>query len=694
MSIADKITSIENHLKDDYQSIANLGADLTNVDKNIENISSLLDGVYDVLPKTSFQEGTEVTIEGGLKGKIDFDDGKVGYGQASQESTQGYQLISLKDGTYTGNSGVTIKVENGKCTINGTPSASEVIPVQLKDNLSLTNGQTYTLYGFNDAANSNVAFRPRIDEGFFQVAFGTTNNVESKTYNGTSISVAYIGIRVGSGTTITNLVCKPMLISGNDTTKSYEQYSGGYASPSPNWEQEIKCVAGRNKLPTYEIKKFTASADAWCSLDGISNFYNQTNIAPSKVFCNLKANQTYTISVYQKANTNNVQLVDYTGAVLLTGLETQAKQYTPSTDIKVYPRLKVTSSNTETYCYIQLEQGSTAHPYLPYNTIQETIRGKNYLPNVETQTNVGVTIDYTNAIISINGTSTGSGSISMQEETLQAGTYTMCSKYISGSVNNAVQYIFKKKGASSNIGSFVWNDTNYQNNQKLTFTLDEETILETSIWIGGTSRVYTSFKTNVQLVKGTERDDNYEPYHTPRTYQFSLGDHKFYAIGDYKDYIWTDRSTKKWYIHKVINKVVFTGASSESWEFQSTYTGFFTHSYAVATGYSPAKSNYFINSEDTVWVDERFGFNSNGATLWIRDTSNFSSLSDFTTWLATHNLEIYYALATLTETEITGTLAEQLEEWWNGQSLDGTTIIESNGDLPMIIKVRALKGES
>ena len=142
------------------------------------------------------------------------------------------------------------------------------------------------------------------------------------------------------------------------------------------------------------------------------------------------------------------------------------------------------------------------------------------------------------------------------------------------------------------------------------------------------------------------------------------------------------------------NKVVFTGASSESWEFQSTYTGFFTHSYAVATGYSPAKSNYFINSEDTVWVDERFGFNSNGATLWIRDTSNFSSLSNFTTWLATHNLEIYYALATPTDTEITDeTLINQLNAWYNAHSLNGTTIVTSNGNLPMIIKVRGLKGE-
>ena len=62
MSIASEITSIGENLKKDYQAIANLGADLTNVDKNIENIAELLDGVYDNLPKTEYQEGTEINL--------------------------------------------------------------------------------------------------------------------------------------------------------------------------------------------------------------------------------------------------------------------------------------------------------------------------------------------------------------------------------------------------------------------------------------------------------------------------------------------------------------------------------------------------------------------------------------------------------------------------------------------------------
>ena len=43
--------------------------------------------------------------------------------------------------------------------------------------------------------------------------------------------------------------------------------------------------------------------------------------------------------------------------------------------------------------------------------------------------------------------------------------------------------------------------------------------------------------------------------------------------------------------------------------------------------------------------------------------------------------------------EITGTLKDQIKALYNSQSFTGTTIIEINGNLPLVIKCRALKGE-
>jgi hypothetical protein len=47
MSIADKITSIEGHLTADYEGLENLGADLTNVNKNKQKIRTCLNPKYD-----------------------------------------------------------------------------------------------------------------------------------------------------------------------------------------------------------------------------------------------------------------------------------------------------------------------------------------------------------------------------------------------------------------------------------------------------------------------------------------------------------------------------------------------------------------------------------------------------------------------------------------------------------------------
>ena len=74
---------------------------------------------------------------------------------------------------------------------------------------------------------------------------------------------------------------------------------------------------------------------------------------------------------------------------------------------------------------------------------------------------------------------------------------------------------------------------------------------------------------------------------------------------------------------------------------------------------------------------------------------DITNVNDFRTWLGTHNLDLHYVLATPTDTEITDiTLINQLEEIYNIMSINGTTKLVIDGDLPLIMKVRALKGES
>ena len=69
MSIATRIESISNHLENAYDELQGLGADLSNVNKNIENISMVLDDIYDSMPQVN-GEGTSLTLDNTRVGKI------------------------------------------------------------------------------------------------------------------------------------------------------------------------------------------------------------------------------------------------------------------------------------------------------------------------------------------------------------------------------------------------------------------------------------------------------------------------------------------------------------------------------------------------------------------------------------------------------------------------------------------------
>lgn len=82
MSIANEFDSTIENIKSDYEGLENLGADLTNVNKNIQNIRTCLDTIYDNLPKTT-GEGSNLSLTT-LKGRINTEAYK---GDTTQEGT-------------------------------------------------------------------------------------------------------------------------------------------------------------------------------------------------------------------------------------------------------------------------------------------------------------------------------------------------------------------------------------------------------------------------------------------------------------------------------------------------------------------------------------------------------------------------------------------------------------------------------
>ena len=215
--------------------------------------------------------------------------------------------------------------------------------------------------------------------------------------------------------------------------------------------------------------------------------------------------------------------------------------------------------------------------------------------------------------------------------------------------------------------------------------------------------ISTSDFTNVKIqVQEGSSATTYEPYITPITKTLALGDRKIYE----GDYLWIDTSTGKKYHHHKFSDITFTGASSESWDRSNTnVTGEyrFTNSSISSLVKKPADNNTPVSalcnrllpetSNHTFTQTQGFSVNASGVLNLFIASLKSESVANFKTWVASNNLNFVYQLNTETDEEITGTLAEQMQEIWDMMSITGTTIIETEGNLPIIVKVRSLKGE-
>lgn len=196
--------------------------------------------------------------------------------------------------------------------------------------------------------------------------------------------------------------------------------------------------------------------------------------------------------------------------------------------------------------------------------------------------------------------------------------------------------------------------------------------------------------TQIQIEAGST-PSSYEVYQSS-DYTLNLGSTKLYKIGSYQDYIY--KSGSEWYIQNNIAKVVFTGASDETWTGGSSNIYFF---HVVEGAYQPENrstkaailSDYYpvftYNQVASTTIDYGVALDSNNAGRFAIRNKDCANATDFKTWLASNNTTVYYPLATPTDTQITdSTLISQLEaihEWLTRYGYNATV----TGNLPLII---------
>lgn len=180
-----------------------------------------------------------------------------------------------------------------------------------------------------------------------------------------------------------------------------------------------------------------------------------------------------------------------------------------------------------------------------------------------------------------------------------------------------------------------------------------------------------------------------------QNYEISLGTIELCKINGYQDYI--HKNNGNWYIHKEIGKKVLDNTLTYS------YSNYFGAIIWTDSTIANVSNNTQVGalSNKALGISPLALLTSNGIA---QNNSNnrilvkFDGVSSYNTdalakqYFGSNNYTVYYILATPTETPIiNSTLISQLDAWYNAQSMDDTTYITVDGNLPMQLKLKALK---
>jgi hypothetical protein len=164
------------------------------------------------------------------------------YGKSVQRKTTGKNLLPNTATTQIFN-GVTFTVnEDGSITANGT--AAETNSFILATKLSFEAGKSYALSGCPEGGNGAFNLSIICPDGWVGhvETTGTPTNFVAKYSN-------YMArIYMNAGAVLSNVTFYPMIRSLSDfaSDSTYEPYTGGKPSPSPEYPQELKSVGNVN----------------------------------------------------------------------------------------------------------------------------------------------------------------------------------------------------------------------------------------------------------------------------------------------------------------------------------------------------------------------------------------------------------------------------------------------------------------
>lgn len=312
-------------------------------------------------------------------------------GSTKQATRSGKNLLNVTATSRTYSEGVTITVNKDKSiTISGTNTSTKTVFYRIADDLVLPAGD-YTLSNKNPSVNNNSGFIFYDDENNF-----LRTNISNATFTKDTTIKPYL--KVNAGVTVNNQTVYPMIIKGTyteETLPPYEQYG---ASPSSDYRSPIENVEGKNKFNKSNMTEATWDNGKTNTVTLLEDgrIQSTANYAQWAAKCidipNLKANTNYIISGKIVSSTAGNAMIIVKGYKNNTLSNIIYRQYATGTKFELsfnssdYEKIGISLNGnnstlgtiyTTIFDEIQLEEGTVATPYVPYNSLEIKDVGEN-----------------------------------------------------------------------------------------------------------------------------------------------------------------------------------------------------------------------------------------------------------------------------------------------------------------------------
>lgn len=602
-------------------------------------------GTVSLGPLTASGSGSTVQTDGCALYSVD------GKGWSEQDTTTGKNLNAY--GYSTTISGVSIAYDGtGKVSVSGTAAEAIYVPT---GSFAYSNGFMTLL-----AAGTYTISASSLPNGVSATVINNSGNTLAQTSGSpasfTLASDTYVCARVviASGASVNADIF--IQLEEGSTATSYEPYTGGKPSPSPDYPQEIRVCRGRNLLPS-------AAAGSW-SNNGV------TLDSDGKGTYRAHGTSTAGVVIYVPLQSSGapIEAGDYyhlrnsvaSGDTVLSLCENGSSSFsdpaltpvsrivelTGSTRIgkvPAYIKLYVASGKTiDITMSPSIEKSATETPYVPYGHVGLEVQSCNLLPHTD-QTRGGYTYTQEPNGIKVSGTASSTYYYPVDNSStatirLKAGTYT----FDNGGVGPSTCSIHMNKLVN---GSMV---NMFTNKASKTFTLEEDADVSPFCTFGpnASGEVFA-----IQLVGGSSVP-SYQPYShqvcaVPLPAKGWAG-----AVGSYADALAID-SAGRWEWTSATAEAVFDGSSDEDWTVYSynAYEGYFINALDAnktrASGYCSI-APVLEEPEGTGGLQCWLGVNSKYIFIIGANSVIGSTVSDMKTWLSAHNVTVMYPLGTPT----------------------------------------------